>query len=440
MPPHLPFVLFATLWLWMPAIPGLAQPQLFLFGSGSPDSIVVNGFTDPDGSGNYVVQGEWHNVDRGEASFDMRWPAQDAPAVDLAELVVAGIDQYLDQRIRFTRDGVKAALPMPLLNAGMQRMVDLAVNKANAGPVHISEASQRQLARVASIDWSQAKFGIDGADDQEKYLAIYYYVHAQRQELERALRNDLAPLAGVAIRAPAAKPGPVDTEAPTICSTVFDEDRFLCALDLGIDTATEMQDVKLTDDVLREIAARTAAPPVPAMAQTRIRKRDRWLKSELDAINSRIDQLDQRKELWVLRDRLDDLEGRLDDLSLQMDELEQQHTAAPGAAGMIGGRNLQVQFGVGQAVLDASARAVLNEVARSLRQTPHDRVLVTGHTDPTGPAALNLALAERRAKAVRDYLIGQGIGAQRVLLNYGAAPTDGPAGAAGRRAEVEWIR
>ncbi len=421
-------------------MPGAAQPQIFLFGNGSLDSVIVTGYMDPGGSGTGVVQAEWRNVDRGDGSFTVHWTSPaDAPAVDLAELVVAGIDQYLDQRIRFTRDGVKVALPVPLLNAGVQRMVDLAASEAHAGPVQVSEASRRQLARVASIDWSQAKFGIDGADDQEKYLAIYYYVHAQRQELERALRNDLAPLTGLAIRPPAAKAGALDMDAPTICTTVFDEDRFLCALDLGIDTATVMQDVKLTDDVLREIAARTALPP-RAMPQARIRKRDRWLKSELDAINNRIDQLDQRKELWALRDRMDDLEGRLDDLSLQMDDLGKQATPAASGTSAFTGRNMNVQFAVGEAALDGTARGLLDEVARSLLNSPNNRVLVTGHTDPTGPAALNLALSERRAKAVRDYLVRQGVGAQRVLVNYGAASPDTPTGAAGRRVEVEWIR
>jgi OOP family OmpA-OmpF porin len=42
------------------------------------------------------------------------------------------------------------------------------------------------------------------------------------------------------------------------------------------------------------------------------------------------------------------------------------------------------------------------------------RVEVTGHADPTGPAAYNLRLALRRAEAVRDALIAGGVAAARV--------------------------
>lgn len=47
--------------------------------------------------------------------------------------------------------------------------------------------------------------------------------------------------------------------------------------------------------------------------------------------------------------------------------------------------------------------------------------MVQGHSDETGDEALNLELSQRRAEAVRAYLIGRGIDPDRVnAVGYGA--------------------
>ena len=54
------------------------------------------------------------------------------------------------------------------------------------------------------------------------------------------------------------------------------------------------------------------------------------------------------------------------------------------------------------------------------------RIEVHGHTDNQGSAEFNQALSEARAKAVADYLVGQGISPTRLMWKgYGAAvPVD----------------
>lgn len=46
-----------------------------------------------------------------------------------------------------------------------------------------------------------------------------------------------------------------------------------------------------------------------------------------------------------------------------------------------------------------------------------DGVIVEGHTDERGSREYNLALGERRALAVREYLITMGVGAERIQTN-----------------------
>ena len=73
-----------------------------------------------------------------------------------------------------------------------------------------------------------------------------------------------------------------------------------------------------------------------------------------------------------------------------------------------------VQFATGTANLSASAREGLARFAGIVASYPGLRFLVEGHTDDTGTLATNNELSLRRAIAVRDYLIGQGVAASTI--------------------------
>lgn len=64
--------------------------------------------------------------------------------------------------------------------------------------------------------------------------------------------------------------------------------------------------------------------------------------------------------------------------------------------------------------LNVDARATLEKQAQWLKQSPGITVWVEGHADERGTREYNLALAERRAIAVRDYLVALGVGQNRL--------------------------
>jgi outer membrane protein OmpA-like peptidoglycan-associated protein len=68
-----------------------------------------------------------------------------------------------------------------------------------------------------------------------------------------------------------------------------------------------------------------------------------------------------------------------------------------------------VTFASSSAELTPTSRASLDRVAESLREYPEVRVLVAGHTDSSGGDALNRALSQKRADAVRGYLVSAGV-------------------------------
>lgn len=80
-----------------------------------------------------------------------------------------------------------------------------------------------------------------------------------------------------------------------------------------------------------------------------------------------------------------------------------------------------INFAFDSAVLDAGAKAVLDQQADWIRQFPEVRFRVYGHTDAVGSSSYNKSLGRRRAQAVVSYLASKGIGRDRLeaLVSFG---------------------
>jgi outer membrane protein OmpA-like peptidoglycan-associated protein len=75
----------------------------------------------------------------------------------------------------------------------------------------------------------------------------------------------------------------------------------------------------------------------------------------------------------------------------------------------------RVLFGVNRIELSESYQKLLDQVADVLKNHPEiTRLQIQGHTDDRGEADYNLALSQRRAAAVRDYLVEKGIAKERL--------------------------
>ena len=79
-----------------------------------------------------------------------------------------------------------------------------------------------------------------------------------------------------------------------------------------------------------------------------------------------------------------------------------------------------VYFGFDSSELAGEAQATLDRQAAFLNVNPTIVVIIEGHADERGTREYNLALGDRRAVAVRDYLLAKGLNAARVrTVSYG---------------------
>ena len=68
-----------------------------------------------------------------------------------------------------------------------------------------------------------------------------------------------------------------------------------------------------------------------------------------------------------------------------------------------------ILFDTGSAVLSEASQKTLIDLNRVLKNYPENIILVKGHTDSTGSAAYNQTLSEKRAKAVYDFILENGL-------------------------------
>ena len=89
---------------------------------------------------------------------------------------------------------------------------------------------------------------------------------------------------------------------------------------------------------------------------------------------------------------------------------------APPTAPPLAPRSWMVFFDTNSVALSPQATNTVNAAADSAKSSPNARVTVAGYTDTEGGVAYNQALSVRRANAVRDALVRNGVSPQSVTV------------------------
>lgn len=145
-------------------------------------------------------------------------------------------------------------------------------------------------------------------------------------------------------------------------------------------------------------------------------------------MDGRVDQLDGR---------INGLEGRVTAVESDLQALRTEFGARIDELEGMLAFNVPVQFAYDEAMIRAEDEAVLNRFAEIVKaHYPGAIVTVEGFADPAGSTAYNQRLGMRRAEAVKEYLVGQGLVGDRVksvsygesrerLINDGRGPEEG---------------
>ncbi len=101
--------------------------------------------------------------------------------------------------------------------------------------------------------------------------------------------------------------------------------------------------------------------------------------------------------------------------------VERQTTRDQGEAVVTDYDFVTVMFEYDAATIDPSAQRVLNAHAEQMVRHPSWRMQIEGHCDARGSTEYNLALGDRRARAVKEYLVRMGVDPSQItMISYGA--------------------
>ncbi len=169
------------------------------------------------------------------------------------------------------------------------------------------------------------------------------------------------------------------------------EPRLLAGVDIPLGSVEHRIEIRHTQaEVIHEVIREPAAPPPPVVVA-------------------------------VVPFRDSDGDGVSDDHDLCPDTPRGLKVDATGCA--LAGQSIAlegVNFRFNDSRLTPEAMRILDRVAKAYRGQPSLQTEIAGHTDSVGNATANMALSQRRAESVREYLVSKGAHSEQVIAHgYG---------------------
>ncbi|HEX7681714.1 MAG TPA: OmpA family protein [Thermoanaerobaculia bacterium] len=236
---------------------------------------------------------------------------------------------------------------------------------------------------------------------QADLLARQAELDSLRQSLESdaAARSDRARQQHEAVAAAQARRQQADAEAAALRQKAEEAERQAQAAQ----AEAQQANAQAQEANVQAQQAQAAAQQAQAAAQQ--------TQAQLDQTKAAAQQtqaeLDQAKQLLAERDA----EARL--LRVQ-NELARIASTRSEQRGLIVTLSGGILFDTGKTSLKPGAKSTLTKIARQLQTDPSLKIAVEGHTDNVGTVAKNQTLSEKRANAVRDYLVSAGIASDHI--------------------------
>jgi outer membrane protein OmpA-like peptidoglycan-associated protein len=149
-------------------------------------------------------------------------------------------------------------------------------------------------------------------------------------------------------------------------------------------------------------------------------------KAENDTIQEKIKKAGAQRDALMLESK----QQKIDQLRDQLSSMKAKKTNR-GLVLTLG----SVLFDVNKSTLKSGATQNIDKLAHFMANDPKTNVMIEGYTDNTGKSDYNKRLSRRRAEAVRDALVSDGINPQRIITKgYGSEyPVASNKTAAGRQ-------
>jgi outer membrane protein OmpA-like peptidoglycan-associated protein len=175
-------------------------------------------------------------------------------------------------------------------------------------------------------------------------------------------------------------------------------------------TAAFLEQERLRNEANAQSQASAVLREEVAAERSRVTKTEEELAAERSRANKTEAELAAAREELARRDAMNS--QRITTMQAELAKLAETRTTERGFVVTLPG----LFFDSGKSVLKPGARNTLSKIADQLRISPDIRIQIEGHTDSVGSDELNQSLSEKRATAVRDYLVSRGFPAERMTM------------------------
>lgn len=179
--------------------------------------------------------------------------------------------------------------------------------------------------------------------------------------------------------------------------------------DRKVDTAAATAQSRLLVDQRKALSEQRETARLDSRTREADRARYDATVAQGQAKTARADADAARSETDIARMEAEGARQQADDLQRQISELNARETDR-GLVVTLG----DVLFATGRADLRGGTPENLTKLAAFLNKYADRSVIIEGHTDSVGSEDSNFGLSERRAGAVKTYLVNQGVAAARV--------------------------
>ncbi len=226
-------------------------------------------------------------------------------------------------------------------------------------------------------------------------------------ERVRAKLTALQGEANLANRAPVALK---DAEAAVSVAETSQKDVGLAAhrvyiADRKVDTARALAETNFAEEERTALNQQSEK----ARLDSRTREADR---AKTDALVARAESAEQKMAASSARSDADAAQLAAAELQRQLEILQ----ARPTDRGLVLTLG-DTLFATGRAEIKSGATANLDKLSVFLNEYPSRTAAIEGYTDSMGSEEMNQSLSERRANAVKNYLVGQGVSTARLTTS-----------------------
>ena len=162
---------------------------------------------------------------------------------------------------------------------------------------------------------------------------------------------------------------------------------------------------------------------------------DQMLLMQRELIDMKKEGQAYQQEFLSIRTELKDLQVAIDDLR----DANQNGLSSGVMRPAKGGVAQVIRFEKNSDEISLEDRPRLNDIYYQLMTNAGQKVMITGFADRSGNTELNAAISRKRALAVKNYLRGMGIPAERLVINFLGDTYSDSENSADRKVEIAWL-